>query len=154
MNYASNTVAVARNERFARVAGALAGSDSWLRQVTQARIGRPVHAALVLELGAGAVARALVPGQHPEHLVLAVTDEHVYLLEYRRRTLAPRVGGVVAHLPRSGLVAQWQRRALGRVSAELSWPEQHVFLTGRASPGPQTDLVIGLLIGSELERYA
>lgn len=86
--------------------------------------------------------------------LLAVTDEHVYLLEYRRRTLAPRVGGVVAHLPRRGLVAQWQRRALGAVSAELSWPEEHAFLTGRASPGPQTDQAIGLLMGSELERYA
>jgi hypothetical protein len=29
-----------------------------------------------------------------------------------------------------------------------------VFLIGRASPGPQSDLVIGLLMGGELERYA
>jgi hypothetical protein len=140
----------ARNERVTRIAGALAGSDDWLLQVTQARIGRPVHAATVLAVGAGAL-RGLIAGR-PEHLVLAVTDEHVYLLEYRRRTFAPRVGGVVTHLPRSGLVAQWQRRPLD-VKAELSWPDEHVFLTGRARPGAQTDRAIGLLMGSELERY-
>ena len=76
----------------------------------------------------------------------------VYLLDCRRRTLGPRVGGVLNHLPRSGLVAQWQHRRLG-VRAELSWPEEHVFLTANARPGPQTDLAIGLLMGSELERY-
>jgi hypothetical protein len=141
----------ARNERLARIVGALAGSDEWLLQVAQARIGRPVHAALVLSVGAGAP-RALATGCR-EHLVLAVSDEHVYLLDYRQRTFAPRVGGVVAHLPRSGLVAHWQRRRLG-MTAELSWPEEHVFVAARARPGPQTDLAIGLLMSSELERYA
>ena len=85
--------------------------------------------------------------------MLAVTEEHVYLLDYRSRTFAPRVGGVVAQLPRTGLVAQSQRRRLD-VKAELSWPEEHVFISGRARPGAQTDLAIGLLIASELERYS
>jgi hypothetical protein len=143
-------VPAARNERFARIAAALAGSDDWLLEVAQARIGRPVHAATVLAVGAGPLS-GLRAGR-AEHVVLAVTDEHVYLLDYRRRTLGPRVGGVLSHLPRSGLVAQWQRRRLG-VRAELSWPEEHVFLTANARPGPQTDLAIGLLMGSELERY-
>ena len=139
-----------RNERVARLAGALAGSDDWLLHSSQARIGRPVHAATVLTVGAGALRGVL--GGRSEHLVLAVTDEHVYLLDYRSRTFAPRVGGVVGHLPRTGLVAQWQRRRLA-VKAELSWPEEHVFVTGRARPGAQTDRAIGLLMGSELERY-
>jgi hypothetical protein len=139
------------SERFARLAGALAGSDEWLVQTAQARIGRSVHAATVLNVGADALG-GLVAGR-AEHLVLAVTDEDVYLLEYRRRTLGPRVGGVVNHLPRSGLVGQWKRRRLD-IKAELSWPDEHVFITGRARPGPQTDRAIGLLIGSEIERYA
>jgi hypothetical protein len=143
-------MARARNERVARIAGALAGSDDWLLEASQARIGRPVHAATVLTVGAG-VLRGLL-GAQSEQLVLAVCDEHVYLLDYRARTFAPRVGGVVTHLPRTGLVAQWQRRGLD-VKAELSWPEEHVFVTGRARPGAQTDLAIGLLMGSELERY-
>src|SRR4051794_17150482 len=136
-----------------RLAGTLVGSDRQRLQAAQARIGQPVHAAVVLTLGGGGLTALTTSRRGREQLLLAVTDEHVYLLDYQPRTLAPRVGGVVAHLPRSGLVAQWRRRRLG-VSAELSWPEEHVFLTGRAPPGPQTDLAIGLLIGSELERYA
>src|SRR3954471_8296833 len=109
-----------RKQRRARLAGTLVGSDQQRLQAAQARIGRPVHAAVVLTLGAGGPAALTTSRRRREQLLLAVTDEHVYLLDYQPRTFAPRVGGVVAHLPRSGLVAQWRRRRrrLG-VSAEL-----------------------------------
>jgi hypothetical protein len=115
----------------------------------QARIGRRVHAAIVLELGARGPATLL--GGRSEPMLLAITDDDVYLLDCRRTTLGPRVGGVVDHLPRGGLVSHWQRRRLD-VRAELSWPEAHVYLTATTRPGPQTDLAIGLLMSSELER--
>jgi hypothetical protein len=82
---------------------------------------------------------------------MAITDLDVYLLDCRRTTLGPRVGGVVDHLPRMGLVSHWQHRRLD-IRAELSWPESHVYLTARARPGEQTDRAIGLLMSSELER--
>jgi hypothetical protein len=132
-----------------RVAGVLQRSRLTLAEAAQARIGRPVHAAIVLELGARGPAGLL--GGRGEPVVLAITDFDVYLLDCRRTTLGPRVGGVVDHLPRLGLVSNWQHRRLD-VKAELSWPEAHVYLTARARPGEQTDRAIGLLMSSELDR--
>ena len=120
-----------------------------LADAAQARIGRPVHAAIVLELGARRPAALL--GARSEPMVLAITDLDVYLLDCRRTTFGPRVGGVVDHLPRMGLVSQWHHRRL-QVKAELSWPEAHVYLTARARPGQQTDRAIGLLMSSQFER--
>jgi hypothetical protein len=119
-----------------------------LADAAQARIGRPVHAAIVLELGARGPSVLL--GGRSEQVVLAITDLDVYLLDCRRTTLGPRVGGVVDHLPRMGLVSQWHHRRL-QVKAELSWPEAHVYLTARARPGQQTDHAIGLLMSSQFE---
>jgi hypothetical protein len=119
-----------------------------LSDAAQARIGRPVHAAIVLELGRRG---PVLLGARREPMVLAITDLDVYLLDCRRTTLGPRVGGVVDHLPRVGLVSQWEHRRLD-VKAELSWPEAHVYLTARTRPGQQTDRAIGLLLSSELER--
>ena len=131
-----------------RVASALQRSRMSLADAAQARIGRPVHAAIVLELGTRGPALLRARG---EPVVLAITDLDVYLLDCRRTTLGPRVGGVVDHLPRMGLVSQWHHRRLD-VKAELSWPEAHVYLTARTRPGEQTDRAIGLLMSSELER--
>jgi hypothetical protein len=129
--------------------GALLGAQTSLADAAQARIGRPVHAAIVLELGARGPNALL--GARAERVLLAVTDIDVYLLDCWRTTLGPRVGGVIDHLPRTGLVSQWHHRRLD-VKAELSWPEAHVYLTARARRGRQTDHAIGLLMGSELER--
>jgi len=120
-----------------------------LADAAQARIGRPVHAAIVLDVGARGPSVLL--GGRSEQVVLAITDLDVYLLDCRRTTLGPRVGGVVDHLPRTGLVSQWHHRRL-QVKAELSWPEAHVYLTARARPGQQTDRAIGLLMSSQFDR--
>jgi hypothetical protein len=120
-----------------------------LADAAQARIGRPVHAAIVLDVGARGPSVLL--GGRSEQVVLAITDLDVYLLDCRRTTLGPRVGGVVDHLPRTGLVSHWQHRRL-RVKAELSWPEAHVYFTARARPGQQTDHAIGLLMSSQFDR--
>ena len=132
-----------------RVGGALLRSRVSLTEAAQARIGCRVHAAIVLELGPRGPAALL--GTRSEPVLMAITDGDVYLLDCRRTTLGPRVGGVVDHLPRTGLVSQWKRRRLD-VRAELSWPHAHVYLTATTRPGPQTDLAIGLLMSSELER--
>ncbi len=134
-----------------RMPGVLQRSRVTLADAAQARIGRPVHAAIVLELGTRGPATLLRARSEP--LVLAITDLDVYLLDCRRTTLGPRVGGVVDHLPRMGLVSQWQHRRLD-VKAQLSWPDAHVYLTARARPGQQTDRAIGLLMSSEFNRGA
>lgn len=132
-----------------RVAAVLHRPRPSLAEAAQARIGRPVHAAIVLDLGARGPAALL--GGRSDPMVMAITDLDVYLLDCRRTTLGPRVGGVVDHLPRVGLVSQWHHRRL-EVKAELSWPESHVYLTARTRPGEQTDRAIGLLMSSELHR--
>jgi hypothetical protein len=132
-----------------RAGGSLLRSRVSVAEAAQARIGRPVHAAIVLELGARGPTSLLRTRSDP--MVLAITDLDVYLLDCRRTTLGPRVGGVVDHLPRIGLVSQWKHRRLD-VKAELSWPEEHVYLTARTRPGEQTDRAIGLLLSSELQR--
>jgi hypothetical protein len=131
------------------VTGSLLGAPASLAEAAQARIGLPVHAAIVLELGARRPTSLM--GTRSERVLLAVTDSDVYLLDCRRTTLGPRVGGVIDHLPRTGLVSQWQHRRLD-VKAELSWPESHVYLIARARRGEQTDRAIGLLMTSELDR--
>jgi hypothetical protein len=132
-----------------RVVDALLGSRLSLADAAQARIGRPVLAAIVLELGNRGPGALL--GARGETIVLAITDLDVYLLDCRRTTLGPRVGGVFDHLPRMGLVSRWHHRRLD-VKAELSWPEAHVYLTARTRPSQQTDRAIGLLMSSEFDR--
>jgi hypothetical protein len=131
-----------------RVAPAAGGSQEWLLDNGRAIIGRAVHSATVLAVDGGPLGAA---ARHGELLVVAITDDEVYLLDYRARTVAPSVGAIVRHLPRSGVVVQWRRRLLD-VKIELSWPDQHVFLSGGASPGSQTDRVLGQLMSSELEH--
>lgn len=132
------------------LAAAMLRAPTSLADAAQARIGRQVHGAMVLELGRRGPAAAL-RGARAEHIVLAITDVDIYLLDCRRTTLGPRVGGVIDHLPRTGLVSQWRRRRLD-VKGELSWPEAHVYLSARTRPSQQADHAIGLLMSSELER--
>jgi hypothetical protein len=136
----------------ARRAAAIVGNDDTLRAAAQARLGERVHAAVILDVGAGAL-HALLPRRGAERLLLAVTDDDVYLLECRRRTLAPRLGGVRHRVARASLIATWQRRRLA-IRAELSCPAQQLHIVATARLGPSADRVIGLLMNSELERYA
>lgn len=132
--------------RLARLAAAATGSEQWLLETARSRIGRDVLAATALDIDAGPLGRA----RRGEQLLIAVTDDDIYLLDYRSRTIGPTIGGVLQHLPRSGVLVQWRRRPM-HLKLELSWPEQHTFITGAARPGAHTDRVLGELIGSELE---
>jgi hypothetical protein len=111
----------------------------------RSRIGRPVVAAGVLHTR---------PRQRRRdarmQLLVAITDEHIFVLEYRARMLSVTVGRVLEDLPRAGVVAQWQqRRLIPGVRVELSWPHEHVFLTGTLRPGPDTDALLGQLASDE-----
>lgn len=134
--------------RLAHIAAAATGSENWLLEQARSRIGRHIHAAAVLVVHAGPLGGTR---RGAEQLVVALSEDDVHLLDYHARTIAPGVGGVVQHLPRAGVVAQWHRR-LFDVKVELSWPDQHVFLTGGMRPGQQSDRLLGQLIASELDQ--
>src|SRR3954470_12945068 len=94
------------------------------RQLAGRRIGRAVIAAAPLR-----VRRPGGPRARPEHVLLALTDETVYVLWFRdQRPFGARVGGVLEALPRGELVAHWSPRLGGRLRAELSWPDHGRFL--------------------------
>ena len=110
-----------RPHRLAARAAAILGNDDALLTAARARLGERVHAAVILDVGAG-ILSALLPRRSAEQLLLAVTDDDIYLLECQRRTLAPKVGGVRHRVPRASLVATWKRRRVA-ITAELSCPE-------------------------------
>ena len=87
-------------------------------------------------------------GPRPARYVIAITDEHVYLLQQRTHPLGAALGGVIAHYPLAGAVATWRRRPL-TIAAEISWPDEHAFLAGRMPLGAHTERVLGLLTASE-----
>jgi hypothetical protein len=120
------------------------------RHAAERRVGRPLHAAVPLRPRGPVVAPQ--PWSTPESLLVALGDDDVFVLQLRAlRPLALTVGGVLARLPRAGLVAHWRPRLLV-IRAELSWPDEHVFLRGDVPRDPRTDRLIGLLTVSELER--
>ena len=133
-------------------AAEILGNDDSLLTAAHARLGERVHAAVILDVDAG-ILSALLPHRNAEQLLLAVTDDDVYLLECQRRTLAPKVGGVRHRVARTNLIVGWQRRRVS-ITAELSCPEQQLHIVATARPGPSAERVIGLLMNSELERYA
>jgi hypothetical protein len=140
-----------RPHPLARRAAAIVGNDDTLLEAAQARLGERVHAAVILDVGAGTL-HALLPRRRAEQLLLAVTDDDVYLLACRRRTLAPMLGAVRHRVARESLIATWQRQRLA-ITAELSCPDQQLHIVATTRPGPSADRVIGLLMNSELERY-
>jgi hypothetical protein len=123
-------------------------SQHWLLENARSRIGRDVQSAAVIVVDDGPLGAAAWRG---ERLVIAVTDDEVYLLDYRPRTFTPSLGCVVRQLPRSGVLVRWRRRLVD-IKVEFSWPKQHVFLTGTACLDAQTDRVLGQLMSSELEQ--
>jgi hypothetical protein len=110
------------------------------RRHAERRIGRPVHVAVPLLVDRR-------PGA-PVRLLVALSDDTVYLLELRG---SRNVGGVTAALPRTELVAHFHRR-LRRLRAELSWPDRQAFIAGRLTPGAAADELIGLVTADELEQ--
>ena len=148
----ARAVSARRAHRLARAAAAIVGSDDALRAAVGARVGERVDAAVILDVDAGAL-EVLLPRRHTAQLLLAVGDEHVWLLDCRRRTLAERPGAVRHRVPRSELLVTSRRRRLD-VHVELSWPAGELFIAAGAQRGPATDRVIGLLLADDLERHA
>ena len=118
------------------------------RELAERRVGAAVHAAVPMRLHE----RAL--GSNPQ-LLLALTDDTVYVLELRdRRPVAGlKVGGVTAAIPRDELVAHFERRRLsGRVRAELSWPQRQAFIAGDLPNDELAEELIGLIAADEIDR--
>jgi hypothetical protein len=91
----------------------------------------------------------------PRRVVLALTDQDIWLLEFRHWGIGFTIGAVRGRLPRDGLVAHWRHRrwiwpAVWR--AELSWPDSATYVEGEMITGDDADRIMGLLASDSLLR--
>lgn len=122
-----------------------------LVQLAERRLGRHVLAAVPLTATRGALGDLLATGPRTRHL-LALTDHHLFVLAMAPGLLAPRVGGVLEHFERSGVVVHAHRHALtGGQTLELSWPEHAAFIVGRIPNGDGADYLLAHLAADELQ---
>lgn len=115
----------------------------------QRRVHEVIRAAVLVTLTRGAVADALTLGPRRQ-VVLALTDERVWILEHRWPSA---IGGVIADYERGETVLHTHRRPLARRHRiEISWPASHGFLVGTIPACEASDLLIGHLAADELRR--
>jgi hypothetical protein len=85
-------------------------------------------------------------------VVLAMTDEDLWLLEFRYWVVGFDVGAVLSRFPRCGLVSQWHHQWWGWPAvwkAELSWPTLATYVVGSLIGGDDADRIMGLLAADE-----
>jgi hypothetical protein len=82
-----------------------------LRIAAERRLGELVDLAVVFDLQYLASPSGQLNLRRPIRVLLARTDNALYLLDYGYQLLGFRVGGVICDLPRHGLVAHCARRA-------------------------------------------
>ena len=113
----------------------------------QRRLHEQVLTAVLLTLTRGAFADALTLGPR-QHVVLALTDERVWILDH---AWPGAVGGVIADFARAGTLLHARRSPLARRhTIELSWPDSHGFVAGTIPASDTADLLIGHLAADEL----
>jgi hypothetical protein len=119
------------------------------------RLGCQVELSLVFYLRRVASPGGRVKPRRRLRVVLALTAEAVYLLEFRYWLVGMSVGPVISCLPRDRLVACCRRRWWAWPSpwrAELCWPEAALFLAGELADGEDAQKLIGLLTAGEFEQ--
>ena len=118
-----------------------------LTAAAEQRLGKLVDVAVLFELRHLASPSGHLRLRRPLRVLLARTDDALYLLEYRYRVLACRVGGVICDLPRRGLVAQCKRQPWAwpmTWRAEFSWPDAATFMAGALMASDEADRLVGL----------
>lgn len=119
------------------------------------RLGQIVRAASTVYLRRLFSPAGNLKPRKPAHVVLALTDTELYLLEFHYRVIGFTVGAALCRWPRRGVVAHWRRRRWDWPTvwqAELSWPELSTYLEAKLMNGEDTDRIMGLLASDELGR--
>jgi hypothetical protein len=120
------------------------------------RLGQAVRAASTFNLHRIASPAGNLKPRKPLRVVLAMTDEEVWLLEFEYWVVGFDVGAALCPFPRGGLVSQWRHRwwAWPAVwKAELSWPELATYVVGSLIGGEDTDRIMGLLTADEFASF-
>ena len=116
------------------------------------RLGQVVLAASTLNVHRVVSPAGNLRPRHPLRLALAMTDEDLWLLEFRYWIVGFDVGAVLCRFPRRGLVGQWCHRWWGWPAvwkAELSWPALATYVVGSLLWGDDADRIMGLLAADE-----
>ncbi len=118
------------------------------------RLGRVVDVASTVSLQrVTSPFGSLKPGKSLR-VVLALTEDDLWLLEFRYWALGFDVGGVLCRFPRAGLVSQWRHRSWAWPAvwkAEMSWPELATYVTGSLLGGDDANRIMGLLAADEFD---
>ena len=121
------------------------------------RLGELDRAASTFNLHRIASPAGSLKAHKPLRLVLAMTDEEVWLLEFEYWVVGFHVGAALCCFPRAGLVTQWRHRwwAWPAVwNAELSWPWLGTYVVGSLIGGDDADRIMGLLTADELAGFS
>jgi len=120
------------------------------------RLGELVRAASTFNLHRIASPAGSLKPHKPLRVVLAMTDEEVWLLEFEYWVVGFDVGAALCRFPRGDLVSQWRHRwwAWPTVwKTKLSWPGLRIYVVGSLIGGDDADQIIGLLTADEFASF-
>ncbi len=118
------------------------------------RLGRVVEVASVFYVRRAVSPNGRFGSPKPMRVVLALTSDALYLLEFRYWLFGLSIGSVLSRLPRHGAVPHCRHRWWAWPSpwrVDLAWPELVLLVVGELPGGPDSDRIVGLLASDEFE---
>jgi hypothetical protein len=128
--------------------------DEKLAMACERRLGRVVDVASTFDLGRVASPAGNFNPRKPLHVVVALTEDDFWLLEFGYWVVGFEVGAVLCRFPRLGLVSQCRHRSWAWPTVwkvELSWPSLATFVVGSMIAGDDANRLMGLLVADELD---
>jgi hypothetical protein len=128
--------------------------DHKLARACEQRLGRIVDVATVFNLKRVTSPVGACRPRRPLRVVLALTEDDLWLLEFRYWTVGFDVGAALCRFPRLGVISQWSHRAWAWPAAwkaELSWPELGTYVVGSLIGGDDADRIMGLMAADEFD---
>lgn len=129
--------------------------DEKLARACEGRLGRVVDVASTFDLRLAASPAGNFKPRKPLSLVVALTENDLWLLDFGYWVVGFEVGAVLCRFPRHSLVSRWRHRWWGWPAvwkAELSWPELATYVVGSLIGGDDANRIIGLLAVDEFDR--
>jgi hypothetical protein len=129
--------------------------DHKLLAACEHRLGRVVEAASTFNLRRVASPAGNFNPRKPARLMLALSEDDLWLLDFKHRLVGFEVGAVLCRFPRHGMVAQWRHRSWAWPDVwkvDLSWPELATFVHGSLIGGDDANRLQGLLMADEFDE--